>query len=134
MSFDSSRWKPWVKDERESLEPIRMAYRAGINFFRTADMYSNGESERLLEKAIKKFDISRPQIVIATKVFFNVFDNISRQYSRDKQNVCTFEYINTLDTSRKHLFDTVNASLMRLGVGYIDLYHIHRFDPMSYRL
>ncbi|CEI96905.1 hypothetical protein G6F70_002535 [Rhizopus microsporus] len=131
MSFGSSRWKAWVKDERESLELIGKAYKAGINFFDTADMYSNGESERLLGKAIKKFDIPRSQIVIATKVFFNVFDDVSRQCSWDRQNESTFEYINTLGTSRKHLFDAVDASLERLGVGYIDLYQIHRFDPQT---
>lgn len=134
MSFGSSRWKAWAKDERESLELIEKAYKAGINFFDTADMYSNGESERLLGKAIKKFDIPRSQIVIATKVFFNVFDDVSRQCSWDRQNESTFEYINTLGTSRKHLFDAVDASLERLGVGYIDLYQIHRFDPVSSRL
>ncbi|KAG1638809.1 hypothetical protein G6F44_008463 [Rhizopus delemar] len=72
MSYGSSKWMPWVKDEEESISLIGKAYECGINFFDTADVYSNGESERVLGKAIKKFNMPRSRIVIATKVFFIV--------------------------------------------------------------
>ncbi|KAG1523950.1 hypothetical protein G6F52_004593 [Rhizopus delemar] len=72
MSYGSSKWMPWVKDEEESINLIGKAYECGINFFDTADVYSNGESERVLGKAIKKFNMPRSRIVIATKVFFIV--------------------------------------------------------------
>ncbi|KAG1450357.1 hypothetical protein G6F55_009723 [Rhizopus delemar] len=72
MSYGSSKWMPWVKDEEESINLIGKAYECGINFFDTANVYSNGESERVLGKAIKKFNMPRSRIVIATKVFFIV--------------------------------------------------------------
>ncbi|CEG82482.1 Putative Aryl-alcohol dehydrogenase (NADP) [Rhizopus microsporus] len=121
MSYGSSRWLAWVKDEEESLELIGKAYEAGINFFDTANIYSNGESERVLGKAIKKFNMPRSRIVIATKLFFPVID--------DKTHGGELEGINDKGLSRKHIFDAVDASLKRLGVDYIDLYQIHRFDP-----
>ncbi|KAG1452347.1 hypothetical protein G6F56_007845 [Rhizopus delemar] len=128
MSFGSSKWQAWVKDEEESLNLIGKAYEAGINFFDTADGYSNGESERVLGKAIQKFNMARSRIVIATKVFFTVPDDISvnvlgKQTDKDPQ------YVNSSGLSRKHILDAVDASLKRLGVDYIDLYQIHRFDP-----
>ncbi|CAO3676090.1 unnamed protein product [Rhizopus stolonifer] len=128
MSFGSSKWQAWVKDEEESLNLIGKAYDAGINFFDTADGYSNGESERVLGKAIQKFNMTRSRIVIATKVFFTVPNDISvnvlgRQTDKDPQ------YVNSSGLSRKHIMDAVDASLKRLGVDYIDLYQIHRFDP-----
>lgn len=129
MSFGSSKWQAWVKDEEESLNLIGKAYEAGINFFDTADGYSNGESERVLGKAIQKFNMARSRIVIATKVFFTVPDDISvnvlgKQTDKDPQ------YVNSSGLSRKHILDAVDASLKRLGVDYIDLYQIHRFDPV----
>lgn len=130
MSYGSSKWQAWVKDEEESLNMIGKAYDAGINFFDTADGYSNGESERILGKAIKKFNMPRSRIVIATKVFFTVADkmetNILGQMYQNNS-----DYVNSSGLSRKHIFDAVDASLERLGVDYIDLYQIHRFDPVS---
>jgi aryl-alcohol dehydrogenase-like predicted oxidoreductase len=61
-----------VKDDEESINLIGKAYECGINFFGTADVYSNGESKRVLGEAIKKFNMPRSRIVIATKVFFIV--------------------------------------------------------------
>lgn len=128
MSYGSSKWQPWVKDEEESLDLIKKAYEAGINAFDTADAYSNGESERILGKAIKKFNMPRSRIVIATKVFFTVDDNIENNLL-GKSLADRSEYVNSYGLSRKHIFDAVDASLERLGVDYIDLYQIHRFDP-----
>ena len=122
MSYGSSKWRAWVKDEEESLELIGKAYEAGINFFDTANMYSNGESERVLGKAIKKFNMPRSRIVVATKLFFPVIN--------DKTHDGKLEGINERGLSRKHIFEAVDASLERLGLDYIDLYQIHRFDPV----
>ncbi|RCI03538.1 hypothetical protein CU098_012859, partial [Rhizopus stolonifer] len=128
MSYGSKAWQEWVKDEEESLHLIGKAYEAGINFFDTADVYSNGESERVLGKAIKKFNMPRSRIVIATKVYFVSNDkhpSMELFIDVNKENI----HVNAFGLSRKHIFDAVDASLKRLGVDYIDLYQIHRFDP-----
>ncbi|KAF1801973.1 NADP-dependent oxidoreductase domain-containing protein [Mucor lusitanicus] len=130
MSYGSSKWQPWVKDEEESLELIGKAYDAGINFFDTADVYSNGESERVLGKAIKKFNMPRSRIVVATKVFFTVADQVENNLM-GRQLDDEPEYVNSFGLSRKHIFDACDASLERLGLDYIDLYQIHRFDHQT---
>ncbi|KAG1304932.1 hypothetical protein G6F60_006162 [Rhizopus arrhizus] len=114
MSYGSSKWMPWVKDEEESINLI--------------DVYSNGESERVLGEAIKKFNLPRSRIVVATKVFFIVNEkDVPRSIHGqgvDKEPA----YVNALGLSRKHIFDAVDASLKRLDLDYIDLYQIHRLD------
>ncbi|GAA5809731.1 hypothetical protein MFLAVUS_003144 [Mucor flavus] len=127
MSYGSSKWQPWVKDEEESLHLIGKAYEAGINFFDTADVYSNGESERILGKAIKKFNMPRSRIVVATKAFYAVDDKLGNNTFAVKVADHP-EYENAYGLSRKHIFDAVDASMKRLDVNYIDLYQIHRFD------
>lgn len=129
MSYGSSKWQDWVKDEEESLHMIGKAYEAGINFFDTADGYSNGESERVLGKAIKKFNMDRRRIVVATKVYFVVNDDISQYTLGGRPQDPAL--MNRYGLSRKHIFDAVDASLERLGLDYIDLYQIHRWDPAS---
>lgn len=130
MSYGSSKWQPWVKDEEESLYLIGKAYEAGINFFDTAESYSNGESERILGKAIKKFGMQRSRIVIATKVFFSISNQVEENLLGKRLDDSS-EYVNSYGLSRKHIFDSVEGSLKRLGVDYIDLYQIHRFDHVS---
>jgi aryl-alcohol dehydrogenase (NADP+) len=100
-----------VLDEETSRPIIRRALELGINFFDTADMYSRGASEKVLGRALRDF-ASRDQVVIATKVFFPMGDGP-----------------NDRGLSRRHLFDAIDASLERLGVDYVDLYQIHRWDP-----
>lgn len=129
MSYGSSKWQSWVKDEEESLELIGKAYEAGINFFDTAESYSNGESERILGLAIKKFNMKRERIVVATKVYFPVNEDVS--VNNLGMRVEDQHLVNCLGLSRKHIFDAVEGSLKRLGLDYIDLYQIHRFDPVS---
>ncbi len=68
MSYGSPEWEPWVLGEEESLKHIKAAYDAGINAFDTADVYSYGESEIILGKAIKQFNLPRDEIVVLTKV------------------------------------------------------------------
>ncbi|KAI7898539.1 NADP-dependent oxidoreductase domain-containing protein [Cokeromyces recurvatus] len=126
MSYGSSKWSPWVKDEKESIEYIKKAYEIGINFFDTADVYSYGESERVLGKALKEIGADRGRVVIATKVYMPVYDNFDEfdPIPEDKAHM-----VNCFGLSRKHIFDAVEASLKRLGVDYIDIYQIHRHDP-----
>ncbi len=111
MTYGSPKWRPWVLDEAASLPFFKAAIEAGINFFDTADVYSLGESERVTGKALKEY-AKRHEVVIATKVFSPMGGDP-----------------NNRGLSRKHIFDAVDRSLHRLGVDYIDLYQIHRFDP-----
>ena len=111
MTFGSTVWRPWVLAEEASRPFIRRAVEAGINFFDTADMYSRGVSEEILGRAVRDFT-TRDQAVIATKAFFPMGDGP-----------------NDGGLSRKHLFESIDASLRRLGTDHVDLYQIHRFDP-----
>ncbi|CAO3674488.1 unnamed protein product [Rhizopus stolonifer] len=70
MSYSSNEWQDWVKNEEESLNLIGKAYETGINFFDTANVYSSGESKRVLGKAIERFDMARSRIVIDTKAYY----------------------------------------------------------------
>jgi 1-deoxyxylulose-5-phosphate synthase len=111
MSYGTSQWRPWVLDEEPSRPFIKKALDAGINFFDTADMYSKGVSEEVLGKTLRHFGIKRENVVIATKVYFNLTDEA-----------------NAGGLSRKHIMDAINASLQRLGMDYVDLYQVHRWD------
>ncbi|KAG0163046.1 hypothetical protein DFQ30_000818, partial [Apophysomyces sp. BC1015] len=126
MSYGSTKWLPWVKEEEEALELIQMAWNAGINFIDTANVYSNGESERIIAKAIKKFNIPRDRLVIATKCFMPVFDDTSVGIGTVAPG--DIRLVNNGGLSRKAIFDAVEASLKRLELDYIDLLYIHRFD------
>src|SRR5271165_6041063 len=112
MSYGSKKWREWVLEEADSLPFFRQALDAGINFFDTADMYSIGVSEEITGRALKEFAGSRDNVVIATKVFNPMSDAP-----------------NDRGLSRKHIMEAIDKSLKRLGVDYIDLYQIHRFDP-----
>jgi aryl-alcohol dehydrogenase (NADP+) len=111
MTYGSKKWRPWVLDEEEARPFIRRAIELGINFFDTADMYSVGASEEVLGRALKDFGPAREHVVIATKVFNPMGDGPNER-----------------GLSRKHIFNAIDASLRRLGVDYVDLYQIHRFD------
>ncbi len=111
MTYGSSKWRPWVLDEEAALPFFKAAIEAGINFFDTADVYSQGESERVTGKALKEY-AKRHEVVLATKV--------NGPMGGDPNN---------RGLSRKHILDGIDRSLMRLGVDYVDLYQIHRFDP-----
>ena len=112
MSYGSSRWRSWVLDEEESFTFIKRALDLGINFFDTADVYSLGLSEAVLGRALKKLGIARERFVVATKVFNPMGEDPNQR-----------------GLSRKHIRHAIDESLRRLGVDYIDLYQIHRFDP-----
>jgi aryl-alcohol dehydrogenase-like predicted oxidoreductase len=111
MSYGTSKWRPWVLDEEASRPFIKKALDAGINFFDTADMYSKGASEELTGKFLREFGVKRENVVVATKCYFNLTDEV-----------------NGGGLSRKHIMDAIDASLKRLGMDYVDLYQIHRWD------
>ena len=111
MTYGTPKWRPWVLDEETSRPFIKRALDAGINFFDTADMYSKGVSEELTGKLLREFGVKRENVVVATKVYFNLTDEI-----------------NAGGLSRKHIMDAIDASLSRLGMDYVDLYQIHRWD------
>jgi aryl-alcohol dehydrogenase-like predicted oxidoreductase len=118
----------WVIEEDEALPILDASFKAGINFFDTANGYSNGVSEQILGKAIKKFNWPRENIVIATKLWAPVghikdgkFDDPLSWSVEDREKG---GYINAFGLSRKHIFDSVDASLKRLDLDYIDLIQI----------
>ena len=111
MTYGSPAWRPWVLDEAASRPFFRRAWEAGINFFDTADMYSLGESEAVLGRALVELNAPREQVVVATKVF-NAMGPTA----------------NERGLSRKHIRHSIDGSLKRLGLDYVDLYQIHRFD------
>ncbi|KAF9972604.1 hypothetical protein BGZ73_004280 [Actinomortierella ambigua] len=128
MTYGNSEWNGWAKNEEESLTLIKMAYDAGLNFFDTAESYSNGQSELILGKAIKKFNMDRGRIVVATKVFFPVLPGNTPFFMTMEDRLKNPTLVNTFGLSRKHIFDSVEQSLRRLGLDYIDLYQVHRVD------
>ena len=113
MTYGTPAWRPWILDEPASRPFIKRALEAGINFFDSADMYSKGASEEVLGRAIRDF-ARRHEVVIATKVFYPLTDDP-----------------NARGLSRKHIFDAIDGSLRRLGMDFVDLYQIHRYDPVT---
>lgn len=125
MTYGSSDWRPWILDEDASRPLVRQAIEGGINFFDTADMYSNGRSEELTGKLLRDM-AKRDEIVIATKVYFPLFDEmILDAASASKEAIRP----NRRGLSRKYIFNAIDASLRRLGTDHVDLYQIHRWDP-----
>ena len=110
MTYGDPAWRSWVLPEDAARPFIRRALEHGINFFDTADMYSDGKSEEVLGRALKDF-APRDQVVVATKVYYEM--------SADP---------NARGLSRRHLLSSIDGSLRRLGMDYVDLYQIHRWD------
>ncbi|MBV8780219.1 MAG: aldo/keto reductase [Phycisphaerae bacterium] len=115
MTYGAKKWRPWVLEETESRPFIEKALECGINFFDTADVYSNGVSEEITGRAIKELVPDREDVVIATKCFNGTLDR----------------KLNRWGLSRKHIMNACDQSLKRLGTEYIDLYQIHRLDDQT---
>ncbi|OUM56024.1 hypothetical protein BVG19_g5672 [[Candida] boidinii] len=129
MSFGLKSWADWIiEDEEEVFRILKKCYDSGIRTFDTADVYSNGQSEVLLGKFIKKYNIKRDKIVILSKLFFSV--SSFRPGSLKANAISTYEFINSEGLSRKHVLDAVADSVKRLDT-YIDVLQIHRFDPTT---
>jgi len=110
MTYGSSSWRDWVLDEDAARPFVQRALDAGMNFFDTADVYSIGASETVTGKLLKEL-AQREQVVIATKV--------CNPMGRGP---------NERGLSRKHIMQSIDASLKRLGTDYVDLYQVHRWD------
>ncbi|KAG8696274.1 hypothetical protein FRC08_007264 [Ceratobasidium sp. 394] len=127
MSYGSPEWAGWVQGEEEGIKHIKAAYDAGIQTFDTANVYSNGESERILGKAIKQLNPPRDEIVVMTKVFAVVGRTPGERYpNRDEAD--RLGYVNQHGLSRKHIFESIKHSLERLQLDYVDVLQCHRFD------
>jgi aryl-alcohol dehydrogenase-like predicted oxidoreductase len=113
MSFGNDSDKPWVIDEQAAEPIVRAALDGGITFFDTADTYSQGASEVATGRLLGKLR-TREELVIATKVFMPMTPGE-----------------NGGGLSRKHILSAIDASLQRLGMDYVDLYQIHRWDPRT---
>ncbi|MEF8812220.1 MAG: aldo/keto reductase [Halovenus sp.] len=113
MSFGSSEWQEWVLNEEESKEIVERAIDLGINFFDTANVYSMGESERILGNVLDEYD--RESQVVATKTHPRY---TPESYPPGKGN----------GLSRKAVEQDISHSLERLGMDTVDLYQIHRWD------
>jgi aryl-alcohol dehydrogenase (NADP+) len=111
MTYGSSSWHKWVLDEEQALPFVKRALQAGINFFDTADVYSFGASEEVLGNTLRTCGVKRENVVIATKVFNAMSEDV-----------------NDRGLSRKHILDSIDRSLRRLKMDYVDLYQIHRWD------
>jgi aryl-alcohol dehydrogenase (NADP+) len=111
MTYGSKKWREWVLDEEQAKPFVKRALDAGINFFDTADVYSTGESEKITGNVLRHFGVKRENVIVATKVHGQMSDDV-----------------NDRGLSRKHIMDSIDNSLMRLQMDYVDLYQIHRWD------
>ena len=113
MSYGNGSDRPWVLDEDAADPIVRAAVEGGINFFDTADTYSAGASEVATGRILPKY-VSRDEMVVATKVFMPMHPGG-----------------NGKGLGRKHVLSAIDASLQRLGMDYVDLYQIHRWDDRT---
>ncbi len=114
MSYGSSKLRDWVLDYDDALPFLKQALDGGINFFDTADVYTNGASEEVTGRALRELGVARHNVVIATKVHGVMGDGPNQR-----------------GLSRKHIMHAIDESLRRLGMDHVDLYQIHRFDSTT---
>jgi aryl-alcohol dehydrogenase-like predicted oxidoreductase len=114
MSFGKHESRPWALDEADSRPIVQRAIEGGITFFDTADVYNGGESEVVTGRLLEQLFGMREEYVVATKV-----------HGR------TMPGENGRGLSRKHILASIDASLDRLGLDYVDLYQIHRWDTTT---
>jgi aryl-alcohol dehydrogenase-like predicted oxidoreductase len=111
MSYGDPALRKWSLEEEAALPIVSAAVEAGVIFFDTADVYSNGVSEEITGRLLGKLFPHRDDYVLATKVFFPTGSGPNGQ-----------------GLSRKHILAAIDASLRRLGTDYVDIYQIHRWD------
>jgi aryl-alcohol dehydrogenase-like predicted oxidoreductase len=114
MTYGSKKWREWVLEYDEGFPIIKRAYELGINFFDTADVYSLGVSEEILGRALRELGAPRDRVVVATKLYNPMGPDPNQR-----------------GLSRKHVMHAIDDSLKRLGMDYVDLYQIHRFDKTT---
>jgi aryl-alcohol dehydrogenase (NADP+) len=111
MTFGTPKWRDWVLDLEASRPLVTRAAEAGINFYDTADMYSQGVSEEVTGVLLRELFPNRDEVVVATKVYNPMGSGPNQR-----------------GLSRKHIMHSIDASLKRLKMDYVDLYQIHRWD------
>jgi aryl-alcohol dehydrogenase-like predicted oxidoreductase len=114
MSYGDPASRQWILREDASEPIVRRAVEQGITFFDTADMYSDGASEEITGRLLRKLFARRDDYVLATKVYFPMGPGP-----------------NDSGLSRKHILSAIDASLARLGTDHVDLYQIHRWDDAT---
>ena len=114
MSYGPHESRPWALDEQAAEPIVRRAVEQGIIFFDTADVYNGGASEVITGRLLRRLFATREEYVVATKV-----------HGR------TMPGENGAGLSRKHILASIDGSLQRLGLDYVDLYQIHRWDPRT---
>jgi aryl-alcohol dehydrogenase-like predicted oxidoreductase len=120
-------WKVVGAQEQHEVDDLmKAAFDAGVNFFDTANVYSNGLSEQMTGAAIRTLGLPRDEIVVATKALGRLTIP-SDAPDAARRNVAR----NVNGLSRKHLFDAIDASLKRLGLDHVDLYQVHGVDPLT---
>jgi aryl-alcohol dehydrogenase-like predicted oxidoreductase len=112
MSYGTTASRAWHLVEERAEPLVRQAVEAGVTFFDTADTYDDGASETVTGRLLRRLFARREDYVLATKLYFPMGPGP-----------------NDGGLSRKHVLDAIDASLRRLGVDYVDLYQIHRWDP-----
>lgn len=127
---DKKSNQPWVLEEEDALPILKAAYDRGLNTWDTSCSYSNGVSEVIFGKAIRKYNIPRHKLIILTKCY-----NPSRESNTPELLKLGFkelqnypDYVNQFGLSRQAIFNSVDASLKRMQLDYIDVLQIHRFD------
>ncbi len=110
MSFGSDQWRSWVLNEPESKQLLGSALDAGINFYDTANVYSGGMSEQILGRFLKGA-VAREKVVVSTKAFYETADRPG-----------------IIGLSRENIIGSLDSSLKRLGMDYVDIYQVHRWD------
>ncbi|KAL5506886.1 hypothetical protein ACEPAH_6342 [Sanghuangporus vaninii] len=129
MSFGSDKWAPWVINEDKTIPLLKAAWDRGVSTIDTANVYSNGESERIVGKFLKQYNIPRNKVLIFTKCNGLVHEDPGVRTYLFPELKNTRDYVNQSGLSRAAIFNAVEASLERLQTTYIDLLQIHRFDP-----
>ncbi|TDL18369.1 Aldo/keto reductase [Rickenella mellea] len=128
MSFGNDKWGSWVINEDKALPLLKAAWDRGVSTIDTANVYSNGDSERIIGKFIKQYNIPRRKLLILTKCNGLVHDEPGVRTILQPGLKDTRDYVNQSGLSRNAILNAVDASLERLGTDYIDLLQIHRYD------
>lgn len=130
MSFGHKDWQPWLVDDESEVEKLLMgAWDRGLNTWDTANVYSNGVSEEMIGRVVKKNKLPRHKLVLLTKCFGTVGEEPGITHMKyGTQMKASKDYVNQGGLSRQAIFNAVDASLKRLQMDYIDLLQIHRYD------
>ncbi|HKG13832.1 MAG TPA: aldo/keto reductase [Pyrinomonadaceae bacterium] len=121
MTFGSNFFGIGALGQEAARELVARALESGVNFFDTANVYSYGESEEILGSAVKSLGAARESLVIATKV----------RGAMSEGAIAGTGDVNNVGLSRKHIMESCEASLRRLGTDYVDLYQVHGWDALT---